>query len=811
MNRKLKALLKTSTNFLTRYSLLINILAVSIGFSLSYNYISQTSAALVRENSVVDAQRYLEALTAFRTLYTSEVVNAAKRNGLRITHDYKRYNNAIPLPATLSMELGKTIGKKKSNAKTFLYSKYPFPWRKEENANLFSQSFTQDAWININKKPNSPFYRFEKVDGKMSIRYATADIMRVSCVDCHNNHEQSPKRDWKKGDVRGVMEVILPLNIDQTQSKSSIQAAFIVLLVMTLVVSLVIFLFVFRMKKDTTLLKDTNEKLMIQQSEINKFNQKIITAHDELNEKTIALQESNNAKSDFLATMSHEIRTPINGVIGMLSLLTNTELNVEQQHKVKLASFSANTLLSLINDILDFSKIDANKLELENIDYDLCSLIGNIANSMIYKAQEHNIEIILDLTKLGTKPVKGDPNRLTQILTNLIGNAIKFTKKGKINIQAELEYPNNEEIVLCCSVSDSGVGIPENKLSTIFERFTQADSSTTRQFGGTGLGLAIVKKLCEMMGGDIRATSTLGKGSCFTFTIKLTPSEDDDSTDLISNIDKINVLVIENNREQNEILSCLLSNWGASVTQILNTRSALPLLTKTLNENNHSPFDLIIIDIELEEIGSVLRILSMDEKSQFDQATLIALVPFTQLDNQYCIDLGFDGYFTKPLVPTSILSAFHVTKIKQLEQASSPTNADETTETSNNQTNLVKRNILLVEDNSINQAVASCQLKNMGANVTIANNGLEALNLLREHNFDVVLMDCQMPVMDGYTATEEIRKSPESYHDIYIIAMTANAMKGDKDKCLSVGMNDYLTKPIDFELLKTKLIQLLSN
>ncbi|NQZ83314.1 MAG: response regulator [Colwellia sp.] len=544
------------------------------------------------------------------------------------------------------------------------------------------------------------------------------------------------------------------------------------------------------------------------QNEIKVVNDEIMLAHDELKQQTIELQQSNNAKSDFLATMSHEIRTPINGVVGMLTLLKQTDLDREQQQKVKLAHFSADSLLSIINDILDFSKIDANKLEVEAIDYDLCELLGNFTHATAHKTQEKNIELNLDLTQIETSYVKGDPGRLTQILTNLVGNAIKFTEQGEIKIQANLGRIDEQYLQLSCSISDTGIGVPKDRIATMFDRFIQVDASTTRKFGGTGLGLAIVKKLCQLMGGDISVTSELDKGSTFNFDIRLQHSDQQEKSAPAANLSNLNLLVVDDNKTNLTVLSEQLVRWGAKVLQTTDSQSTLNLMLQQFDENERKHFDMVLIDAEVPAIDGIELGQKIRSLQQFSATKLILMKPLNSSnDEKYYDDLGFDCCLTKPITKSDLADVLNAVISNDAVSKLMPSaNQKPSAQQLKQQTLVDGMRVLLVDDNAINQAVASCQLRNLGAAVIIAKNGLEALQCLQEQEFDVVLMDCQMPVMDGYTATQKIRELSEDYRDIYIIAMTANAMKGDREKCLNAGMNDYLTKPIDFTLMETKLI-----
>jgi len=778
------------------------------GILSSYFYLSHSTTVLTQQTSIINAERYLHALTAFRTLYTKEVVNTAEQQNITISHDYKNIKNAIPLPATLSMALGKEIGKHQSGAKTYLYSRYPFPWRKQENKTIFVDDFSQQAWESLTKKPTVPFYRFESVDGELSIRYAVADVMREGCISCHNTHPDTPKNDWQEGDVRGVMEVILPISKTQQQAQTSLQNTFIVLTGMIILLIIILFIFFTRIKKDANKLFRSNEKLKSNQQQIKVANKEITNAYDALQVQTDELIKSNQIKSDFLATMSHEIRTPLNGVVGMLNLLEKSQMNAEQEHHTYLATTSANTLMSIINDILDFSKIEADKLSIESVEINLPDLIGNLASTMAQKAHEKGIELIVDLASLEQTFVKGDPSRIRQILANLISNAIKFTESGEVKISANSENLGDKKLCFHCSVSDSGIGIAKNKLDEMFNRFTQADTSTTRRYGGTGLGLAIVRKLCQLMGGEIRVASEQGKGSVFSFTLQLEACEQLDINLPTRDVKQRNILIVDDNKTNRELLVGQLALWGANVIAADSAESALKCLSENLTKQADERFEIAILDMQMPEIdgGQLGEMIRAD--SQWQGLKLLMLTSLGQQeDAKYFAEIGFDCYLSKPVMEKELFNALAILidggealnratplvtgrHIKQLKRNSLPSDT----------------RILLVEDNSINQVVAQSMLANLGVKADIANNGEVAIAYLEKQAYDVVLMDCQMPIMDGYQATQKIRQSDTDYQDIHIIAMTANAMIGDKEKCLSAGMNEYLTKPIKVDALEHCLL-----
>jgi PAS domain S-box-containing protein len=546
-------------------------------------------------------------------------------------------------------------------------------------------------------------------------------------------------------------------------------------------------------------------------------NRDITEQHNLLMLKQQALEMAEGAlrlRSEFLASMSHEIRTPMNGVLGMLSLLGQSELTKQQYHHLQLASSSGQSLLLLINDILDFSKIEAGKLDLEILNFDIRSQLGEFAESMALRAQEKGLELILDVTKIDFTMVKGDPSRLRQILSNLVGNSIKFTDEGEILIKAFInEY--GERLQLTCSVSDTGIGIPENKVTSLFDSFTQVDASTTRKYGGTGLGLAIVKQLCQLMDGNIDVISAHGHGSEFTFTVFLDKSEQ--SNQVMPNIDikDKKILIVDDNLTNLEVLKGQLEIWGAKVTQTQNGIDALKLVEK--HKENY--FELAILDMQMPEMSGATLGKKLKENQHSKDLKLIMMTSMSERgDGAFFAELGFSAYFPKPTTTSDLFGALSIV-IEDKGALSDGTpqvtyqrqNALTRSDVKNRTINKNVR-ILLVEDNRINQVVLLGVLSNLGLTADIAGNGLEALAALMtspdDAPYQLIIMDCQMPEMDGYEATKAIRtgKTQERYNDIPIIAMTANAMKGDKEKCLIAGMNDYATKPVDSDVLYEKLL-----
>jgi PAS domain S-box-containing protein len=874
---------------------------------------SHVHSELVQSIALENARAYSQALAAVRSVYTSEVVDRVRGHGFDVVHDYAKLDKAIPLPITLTLKIGDRIAEGPSGARVSLYSPYPFPSSGRAPGTL-PDDFAAAAWEALKTGSQMEFARLVAVNGRRSLRFATADVMRARCVNCHNTHPHSPKTDWKEGDVRGVLEVTFPLEFAEVRARAGLwqslalfagfgalgvgaltlvigtmrrsaadleqrvqertaaldQERYLLHTLMDTVPDAIYFkdqasrfLRISKALATRFGLKDSSEAIgrtdadffsqehaeeaLADERELLRTGNPVIGkeeketwpdgretwvattklplrdqngrivgtfgisreitdqvhAREALRAAKEAAESANRAKSAFLASMSHEIRTPLNGVIGLTELLLDTPVNKSQREYLQMMRESGETLLSVINDILDFSKIEAGKLDLERAEFDVRELVGDTAKSLGFRAYKKGLELACDIASDVPQIVVGDACRLRQILINLVGNAIKFTQNGEVVLRVDRQSQANNCVLLHFAVSDTGIGIPKDKLSAVFDAFVQADSSLARRHGGTGLGLAIASRLVELMGGRVWAESEVGRGSTFHFTTRFVLPESDGAAPAppaISSLIGLRVLIVDDNPTNSRILLDMLTSWGMRPTALQDSNTALQHLHDATVSG--SPYALVLTDCHMPDMDGFTLAARIKHEQILGSTVVMMLTSGGGPDDVVrCEELGISAYLRKPIKQSELFDAIALAMRVDL---SSCTATESLISEPAPQTRPLR--ILLAEDSLVNQKLVVSLLEKWGHSTVVANTGKEAIAAVEAQSFDLILMDVQMPEMDGFEATAAIRdwEKAAGTH-IPIVAMTAHAMKGDRERCLAAGMDDYVAKPIRFDVLRDVL------
>ncbi len=739
------------------------------------------------------AESYANAINTFRQFYSTEIISKLHSTDIELTHEYRGRENALPIPATMSIDMAKKINSSDQNLHMAIVSGYPFPWR----ASREMTSFEQRAMARLSGSAEPDYSEVIERNGHETIAYASPMRMSAECVACHNSHPDTPKDDWKVGDVRGLQVIYIPFGALGFENQLGL-AYLMTFIVLAFIGAFSVIVWLTNNNQIAFAeIKKKTKSLEQAMSDLEQAKRSAELERVSAEQARVVAEEANQAKGDFLANMSHEIRTPMNAIIGLSHLALDQKMDYSRQqdyfHKIH---GSASNLLNIINDILDFSKIEAGMLDIEDTDFELDKLLQSVYDINHIRAYEKGI--IFHVHRAFSIPnyLRGDIVRLNQVLTNLVSNAIKFTDEGKVQLDLQPVGISDHDIRLSIKVTDTGIGIAPEDAERLFDSFTQADTSTSRKYGGTGLGLAITRQLVELMGGTITLNSEVGKGTQVVaeipFGIGTVPET------AFRDLSAHSLLVIGKNYELEALLQSL-------AVPFCTTACDLELLKEVDALLQHQQPDCLIIideaDSQLELVDYIAKL-----RLQVPGAALLPLVAMTSPRNASI--LNRDDYYdlhtiTDLITPSILVDTLH--SALGYQKSRSTLKPENEAGIRSEIERIVGARVLLAEDNPINTEVAYGILEKMGIRATCVTNGQEVLDILDRESFDILLLDMQMPVMDGYTAIKHIR-AQSRFDQLPVLALTANAMSDDEERSLALGMNGHISKPIDPEELMAALV-----